>query len=66
MHIVKLKLRDSSHSQLLKLSGKCENCIKYNVGYVTNEFREGHNDSMSLTAHFTKSLFINTAMCHVP
>ncbi len=37
MQIAKLKLWDSSHSQVLTLSGKCQNCRKHNVDYVTNE-----------------------------
>ncbi len=47
MLIAKLKLRDSSHSQVLTLSGKCQDCRKDNVDYVTNEFYEGQIDWMS-------------------
>ncbi len=44
MQIAKLKLRDSSHSQVFTLSGKCQNFRKHNLDYVTNEFHEGQND----------------------
>ncbi len=44
MQIAKFKLRASSHSQVLTLSGKCQICRKHKVDYVTNEFHEGQND----------------------
>ncbi len=44
MQIAKLKLMDSSHSQVLRLSVKFQNCRKYNMDYVTNELHEGQND----------------------
>ncbi len=43
-------------TQVLTLSGKCQNCRKHNVDYVLNEFHGGQNDWMSLTAHFPKCL----------
>ncbi len=37
IQIAKLILRDSRHSQVLTLSGKCQNCRKHNLDYVMSQ-----------------------------
>ncbi len=36
---------------MLTLLGKCQNCSKHNVDYVTNKFHVGQTIRMSVAAH---------------
>ncbi len=54
---------------MLTLLGKCPNCGKHNVDYVTNTFLEGQTIRMSVAALLPVSsrvLDYNTRVCHVP